>query len=35
MPPPQWPSVIEMPVAIDKTLDQPLTPADDVTYWLN
>ncbi len=35
MPPPMWPSVIELPVAIDKTLDQPLTPADEVTYWLN
>ena len=35
MPPPLWPSFIEVPVAIDKTLDQTLTPADEYTYWAN
>jgi len=35
MPAPLWPSFIEMPVAIDKTLDQPLTPGDEYTYWAN
>ncbi len=35
MPPPLWPSFIELPVAIDKTLDQKQTPADEYTYWYN
>jgi len=35
LPAPLWPSFIEMPVAIDKTLDQPLTPGDEYTYWAN
>lgn len=35
MPAPLWPSFIEMPIAIDKTLDQPLTPQDEYTYWSN
>ena len=35
MPPALWPSFIELPVAIDKTLNQPLTAADDYTYWKN
>ncbi len=35
MPPPLWPSFIEMPVSIDKTLDQPESPADQYTYWAN
>ncbi len=35
MPPSQWPSFLELPVAIDKTLDQPLLPSDEYTYWSN
>lgn len=35
MPPPLWPSFIQLPVAIDKTLDQKLTPEDEYTYWYN
>ena len=35
MPGPLWPSFIEMPIAIDKTLDQKMTPQDDYTYWYN
>ncbi|WP_421956562.1 sulfatase [Polaromonas sp.] len=35
MPPPLWPSFIEMPIAIDKTLDQKQTPEDEYTYWYN
>ena len=35
MPPALWPSFIEMPVAIDKTLDQKQTPQDEYTYWYN
>jgi uncharacterized sulfatase len=35
MPAPLWPSFVEMPVAIDKTLDQKMTPQDDYTYWYN
>jgi uncharacterized sulfatase len=35
MPAPRWPSFIEMPIAIDKTLDQKMTPQDDYTYWYN
>ncbi|MBC7919315.1 MAG: sulfatase-like hydrolase/transferase [Rhodoferax sp.] len=35
MPPALWPSFIELPVAIDKTLDQPVTPDDEYAYWSN
>jgi uncharacterized sulfatase len=35
MPPPLWPSFIELPVAIDRTLDQPPSAQDEYTYWLN
>lgn len=35
MPPPLWPSFVELPVMIDKTLDQPQTPEDEYTYWVN
>lgn len=35
MPPPLWPSFIEMPVLIDKTLDQQQTADDEFTYWYN
>ena len=35
MPPPQWPSFIEMPVLIDKTLDQKQEAQDEYTYWFN
>lgn len=32
---PMWPSFIEMPVAVDKTLDQPEAPDDEFIYWQN
>ncbi len=35
MPAPLWPSFIQVPVAIDKTLDQPLRAEDECTYWYN
>ena len=35
MPAPLWSSFIELPVAIDKTLDQKQTPSDEYTYWYN
>lgn len=35
MPKPLWASFIEMPVLIDKTLDQREEPGDEVTYWIN
>lgn len=35
MPAPLWPSFIELPVRIDKTLDQPAAPGDEFTYWFN
>jgi len=35
MPAPLWPSFIQVPVAIDKTLDQPLRAEDEFTYWYN
>lgn len=35
MPPPLWPSFIQMPVAIDKTLDQKQTAQDEYSYWYN
>lgn len=35
LPPPMWPSVIEMPVTIDKPLGEPDTPDDEYIYWPN
>ncbi len=35
MPASLWPSFIELPVTIDKTLNQKQTPDDVVTYWVN
>ena len=35
MPPSLWASFLEMPVAIDKTLDQAQTADDEYTYWVN
>jgi len=35
MPQPQWASFLELPIAIDKTLDQPMKPGDAYTYWWN
>jgi len=35
MPAPLWPSFIELPIAIDKTLDQNWTAQDEYTYWSN
>ena len=35
LPAPLWPSVIRMPVLIDKTLDQKAAPQDEYTYWYN
>jgi len=35
LPPSMWPSVVEMPVAIDKPLGQPETPDDEHVYWPN
>jgi uncharacterized sulfatase len=35
LPAPLWPSFIEMPVLIDKTLDQKETPGDEMAYWYN
>lgn len=35
MPAALWPSFIELPVAIDKTLDQKQTADDEYTYWYN
>jgi arylsulfatase A-like enzyme len=32
---PMWPSFLEMPVAVDKTLDQPEGPEDEFVYWQN
>ena len=32
---PLWPSFIEMPVMVDRTLDQPEQPGDEVVYWQN
>ena len=32
---PSWPSFLEMPVSIDKTLDQPEAPGDEYVYWQN
>jgi arylsulfatase A-like enzyme len=35
LPAPLWPSFLEMPVMIDKTLDQKQLPGDEYTYWVN
>lgn len=35
MPAPLWSSFIELPITIDKTLDQKETPQDEHTYWYN
>jgi len=35
MPPPLWPSFLELPVMIDKTADQKEMPGDEYTYWIN
>ena len=35
MPAPLWPTFIELPVSIDKTLDQKQSPEDEYTYWAN
>ncbi len=35
MPAPMWPSFIQVPVTIDKTLDQPSSAQDVHTYWYN
>jgi arylsulfatase A-like enzyme len=35
MPPPLWPSFIELPVMVDKTLDQPEVEGDETVYWQN
>lgn len=35
MPAPLWPSFIQLPIVIDKTLDQKQTPQDEYTYWYN
>ncbi len=35
MPPPLWPSFIELAIPIDKTADQKLLPEDEYTYWSN
>lgn len=35
MVPSLWPSFIDIPVMIDKTLDQEQAPGDEYTYWAN
>ena len=35
MPPPMWPSFIQAPIYIDKTLDQGARADDEYTYWSN
>jgi uncharacterized sulfatase len=35
MPPPLWPSFLELAVGIDKTLDSNHLPEDEYTYWAN
>lgn len=35
MPEASWPSFIQIPIAIDKTLNQRLLPTDEYTYWSN
>ena len=35
MPAPLWPTFIQLPIYIDKTLDQPVGPNDEYAYWNN
>ena len=35
MKPALWPSFVEFPVMVDKTLDQPEAPDDEYVYWQN
>jgi uncharacterized sulfatase len=35
MPKALWPSFIQMPIMIDKTLNQKEAPGDEVTFWEN
>jgi uncharacterized sulfatase len=35
MPPSMWPSFIEMPIEIDKTLNDKHLPTDEYVYWYN
>ncbi len=35
MPTPLWPSFIEVPIFIDKTLEQPRTRDDEHVFWIN
>ena len=35
MPPPLWPSFLELSVEIDKTMNQKQLPDDEYTYWSN
>lgn len=35
MPAPLWQSFIEMPISIDKTIDQKPLPTDEIVYWYN
>lgn len=35
MQPPAWPSFVELPVSVDKTLDQPEAEGDEYVYWQN
>mgnify|MGYP000863012591 CR=1 FL=1 len=35
MPPPLWPSFIQLPISIDKTLNQKEIAGDEYTYWYN
>ena len=34
-PQPLWPSFLEMPITVDKSLDQPDADGDEVVYWQN
>ena len=35
LPPSLWPSILESPIAIDKTLDQKPALTDEYIYWHN
>ena len=35
MPEALWPSFLQLPVSIDKTLDQKEAPGDEYAYWFN
>jgi uncharacterized sulfatase len=35
MPPPMWPSFVQAPIYIDKTLDQAKSADDEYSYWSN